>query len=202
MHAPPLPYAPDALAPLLSAGAVKLHQDVYVEAYAAGLQEALASEAQGRMNDETSATKQRAYLSIADAISYNSAGLAWHTMYWANLFTPEQGGVPSRALHQQISADFGSPRACIRELTDVGLALHGNGWLVLAFSSVAGKLVPVAVHGHTQGWGPGLLPLLVIDLWEHAYMVDYPGKKAEYLRAIWSLVNWNTVNARFASVRR
>lgn len=193
---PALPYAPNHLAPFLSDRAVLLHHQAHELPYAAALLECQASLRQSREGGAIpEKARQRAKRALTEAQAFNQAGLHLHGLYWTSLTTPGQGGAPSAALHEALHAAFGSPKNFVTEAVDLGMSI-GSGWVCLVQSPWTRKVELMAIHGHTDGWTPEAQILLPIDVWEHAYYVDYPGKKAEYLNQIWRAIDWEAVSDR------
>lgn len=178
---PPLPYAVEALEPILDAKTVRMHHDVIEAKYYTKLTELLTP---GAKLDPS-------------AICYNTAGAALHRLYWQNLVTPGQGSRPSAALNDTIVRDFGSAKSFVTACSDVSLSIRGEGWALLGWSPDLQRLVLMGVHGHTDGLVPGADVLLAIDVWEHAYITRYGPDREAYVRALWSAVNWATVSYRF-----
>jgi Fe-Mn family superoxide dismutase len=200
---PPLPYPFKALEPVVDPKTVDVHHNGHEASYYAGLDEALDSLKLAREGEKIpDATRRRMRLSLADAIAFNGAGAILHKMYWTNLCTPGQGGMPSQALHQLIVRDYGSAQMFMEEFNDVAIAIRGSGWAVLAWSPDFQRSFILAISNHQNGWIPNVVPLLIVDVWEHAYYLKYLNKRAEYVKAIWSAINWNTVNTRYAIARK
>ena len=200
---PPLPYPTKALEPAIDQKTVDVHHNGHEASYYEGLDEALESLSRAREGEKIpDATRRRMRLSLAHAVAFNGAGAALHKLYFDNLSSPGQGGMPSQALHQLIVQDFGNPQMFMEEFNDVALALRGSGWAVLVWSPDFQRSFLLAIENHQNGWIPNAVPLIVVDVWEHAYYLKYLNKRAEYVKAIWTILNWNVVNARYARARR
>jgi Fe-Mn family superoxide dismutase len=200
---PPLPYPATMLEPVIDAKTVDIHHNGHEESYYAGLDEALDSLARAREGEKIpDATRRRMRLSLAQSVAFNGSGAVLHKMYWENLCKPGQGGMPSQALHQLIVRDFGSPQMFMEEFSDIAIATRGSGWAVLAWSPDFQRSFILSIENHQNGWLPNAIPLLVVDVWEHAYYLKYQNKRADYVKAIWGIINWNAVNARYARARR
>ena len=187
---PPLPYPDTALEPVIDARTVGLHHNGHEASYHDGLQEALDHLESTRGIQAPAKLRRRMRLGLAQAIAYNGAGAILHKLYWENLGPVGQGGEPTKALHAQIVQDFGSPQQFVEEFTDIANAIRGSGWAVLVWIPWMEKLVVLPVENHQNEWIPGAVPLLVVDVWEHAYYIDYRNLRPDYLAAFWSLVNW------------
>jgi len=196
---PPLPYPETALEPVIDARTVGIHHNGHEASYYDGLEEALDHLESTRGIQAPPKLRRRMRLGLAQAIAYNGAGAILHKMYWENLGTEGKGGEPTPALHNQIVHDFGSPHQFVEEFSDIANAIRGSGWAVLAWIPWMEKLVVLPVENHQNEWIPGAAPLLVVDVWEHAYYLKYVNKRADYVRDIWRLVDWRTVSRRFAA---
>lgn len=197
----PLPYPYDALGPAIDARTVKVHHDKHQAGYVKGYNKTLKRiEASQRHRVETSGPKLIPEMLKAryQNLTFNAAGIVLHEMYWENLTSPGQGGEPTGRLLSQIEQDFGTSPVFLHEMIDVGSAIHGSGWVVLAWVPRFERLTILAVGQHQNGWIPGAVPLLVIDVWEHAYYLQYESSRLDYLKAIWGVMNWHAVNERFA----
>jgi Fe-Mn family superoxide dismutase len=195
---PPLPYPEDALEPVIDAKTVGIHHNVHEAGYYDGLEEALDHLESTRGVQAPAKLRRRMRLGLAQAIAFNGAGAILHKLYWENLTQSGKGGSPSPELHAQILRDFGSPEQFVEEFSDIANAIRGSGWAVLTWVPWMGRLVVLPVHDHQNEWIPGAQPLLIVDVWEHAYYLKYQAKRADYVKAIWGLVNWPVVSQRFA----
>lgn len=200
---PPLPYPDDALEPVIDGRTVNIHHTGHEESYYKGLEEALdsleRSRSAGKVEDRT---RRRMRLSLGQAIAFNGAGAILHHLYWENLAKPGQGGNPSKAVHDMIEWEFGSAREFIEEFSDIAISIPGSGWAVLVWSPEFQRLFILPIQNHQDNWIPGAVPLLVVDVWEHAYYLKYQNKRADYVRELWQSINWGVVSRRFAAARR
>jgi Fe-Mn family superoxide dismutase len=199
---PPLPYAEDALEPVIDAKTVGIHHNTHEASYYEGLEEALDHLESTRGVQAPTKLRRRMRLNLAQSIAFNGAGAILHKLYWENLTAVGKGGSPSADLHQQILRDFGSPQQMVEEFSDVANAIRGSGWAVLVWVPWMCRLVILPVHDHQNEWIPGAVPLLIVDVWEHAYYLKYQAKRADYVKGIWGLVNWQVVSQRFAAASR
>lgn len=202
-RAPPLPYPAKTLEPVIDAKTVEIHHNGHEASYYEGLDEALDSLARAREGEKIpDRTRRRMRLSLAHSVAFNGAGALLHKMYWENLCAPGTGSMPSQALHQLIVRDYGSPGGFTEEFSDIATGLQGSGWAVLVWSPDFKRSFILAVENHENGWIPNVVPLLIVDVWEHAYYLKYQNKRADYVKAIWSAINWQVVNNRYAYARR
>ena len=200
---PPLPYPDDELEPIIDAVTVNIHHTGHENSYYEGLDEALDHlEATRGIKDVPTTMRRRMRLGLAQTVAFNAAGAVLHKLYWDNLCQPGAGGNPSRALHEQIALDFGSAPNFVEEFSDVANAIRGSGWAILVYSPFFRRLFILPVENHENRWIPGVVPLLIVDVWEHAYYLKHQNKRADYIRDIWRAVNWQVVSHRFMQAVR
>lgn len=199
---PPLAWALDALAPVIDAETMSLHWGAHHRAYVDKLNAALAARPslQGKSLE---ALLARAGTLHADVRT--NAGQHWnHAFFWESMAPPGRGGAPDGALLAAIERDFGSPGGLVEAFDAAGAALFGSGWAWLVRAG-NGRLVvgttPDEQSPLMEGAALSGTPLLVNDLWEHAYYLGYRNRRADYLAAWWQVVNWKAVEARFATAQ-
>ena len=184
---PPLPYAADALDPVISANTIGFHYGKHHKSYVDTLNKLIA----GTRFEELSLEKIIVETVVqADQVAiFNNAAQTWnHTFYWRSL-RPKGGGAPPTALQQKIDASFGSLDACKKELATAAAAQFGSGWAWLVLE--AGELKVVKTGNAQTPLAKGVKPLLTIDVWEHAYYLDYQNLRADYTKAVLDkLLNW------------
>ncbi|HLC39850.1 MAG TPA: superoxide dismutase [archaeon] len=191
---PPLPYAYDALEPHISKEIMTLHHDKHHQAYVNGANAALEKLEKSRKGE-----MEIDYKATARDLSFNLAGHNLHAMFWPNM-GPNKGGTPGGKIADQINKDFSSFTAFAKEFSSVAKTVEGNGWAVLAFDVSTQQLFVVQLEKHNVAAIPGLRPVLVLDVWEHAYYLDYKNDRAKYVDTWWNVVNWDDVEKRFAEV--
>ena len=184
---PPLPFADNALDPVISANTLSFHYGKHHKAYVDNLNKLVAGTELADLSLEKviAATVGRA----DKAGIFNNAAQTWnHTFYW-NSLAPKGGGEPPAALKQRIEASFGTVEACKQELATAATTQFGSGWAWLALDG--DKLKVVKTANANVPLTEGMKPLLVIDVWEHAYYLDYQNRRADYVNAVLDkLVNW------------
>ncbi|MCX7183697.1 MAG: superoxide dismutase [Nitrosospira sp.] len=184
---PPLPFADNALDPVISANTLSFHYGKHHKAYVDNLNKLVAGTefADLPLEQVITATAGRA----DKAGIFNNAAQIWnHTFYW-NSLAPKGGGEPPAALKQKIEASFGTLDACKQELATAATTQFGSGWAWLALDG--DKLKVVKTANANVPLTEGMKPLLVIDVWEHAYYLDYQNRRADYVNAVLDkLVNW------------
>lgn len=185
---PALPYAENALDPVISANTVGFHHGEHHKGYVDSLNKLIAgTEFAGlsleKLMAETAGKAGRAAI-------YNNAAQAWnHTFYWRSL-RPNGGAMPPAALQQRIEDSFGDLDACKKALAAAAMARFGSGWAWLVLES--GKLKVTHTANADTPLASGAKPLLTIDVWEHAYYLDYQHRRADYVNAVLDkLINWN-----------
>lgn len=191
---PPLPYPADALEPYYDAATVTLHHGKHHAAYVAGLNSALEKLEAARASNDFAAIKH-----LSREVAFHGGGHLLHSIFWTNL-TPGGGGRPEGALAAAIDAAFGGYAAFDAQLRAATIAVEGSGWGVLA-AAPTGELAILQVERHQNQMVPGWTPILVIDVWEHAYYLKYQNRRADFVAAVLDhLVNWGDVATRFAAV--
>lgn len=196
---PPLPYDFDALEPVISAEIMKLHYTKHHQAYVDNLNKALAVYAEAE-------AKQDLPLMVAtqQAIRFNGGGHINHSIFWTNL-TPEKNGggvLQEGVLKEAIVKNFGSLESFIEKMNAKTLAIQGSGWGWLGYNKEKKSLCIQTCDNQDPLSTKGLVPLLGIDVWEHAYYLQYKNVRAEYLKSIWKVVNWKNVEARFVEAAK
>ncbi len=184
---PPLPFADNALDPVISANTLSFHYGKHHKAYVDNLNKLVAGTEFADLSLEQVIT---ATVGLADKAGvFNNAAQIWnHTFYW-NSLTPKGGGEPPAALKQKIEASFGTVEACKQELATAATTQFGSGWAWLALDG--DKLKVVKTANANVPLTEGMKPLLVIDVWEHAYYLDYQNRRADYVSAVLDrLTNW------------
>jgi Fe-Mn family superoxide dismutase len=188
---PPLPYAYDALEPHYDAATVKLHHDMHHAAYVKGLNDAEARLAAARQSGDFGAIQ-----SLERLIAFHGAGHQLHSVFWTNM-APNGGGRPNGALHAQIEKDFGSFDAFLAQFKAACVAVEGSGWGVLAYNRMFGKLEVLTAMNHQNLAQWSAEPILVCDVWEHAYYLKYNNRRAEWVNVFCaSLIAWDNVASR------
>ncbi len=191
---PQLPYAKTALAPLFNEEQMGFHYDKHHKAYIDNLNKFMETDAslKGKSLEEI-------ILSSTAGI-FNNSAQAWnHTFYWFNISPAGQGGHPASALSDAIKRDFGSIDELKAKFVDGGMKTFGSGWIWLC-TDAAGKLSLVSTSNAAVPFtGNGPIPILVADVWEHAYYVDYRNARQKYLETFWNQINWDFASENYAS---
>jgi Fe-Mn family superoxide dismutase len=189
---PPLPYAENALEPVITANTISFHYGKHHKAYVDNLNKLVAGTEYADLSLEKIITGT-AGLSEKAAIFNNAAQIWNHTFYW-NSLKPKGGGEPPAALKQRIEASFGSVDACEKELAAAAVSQFGSGWAWLVVKN--GKLEVMKTSNADTPIAHDVKPLLTVDVWEHAYYLDYQNRRGDYLDSlIKNLINWDFANS-------
>jgi len=193
---PDLPYAYDALEPFYDEQTVRLHHDMHHKAYVDGLNSAEGKLAEALEKGDFSLIKH-----IERELAFHGSGHILHTMFWENM-KPGGGGKASGAVAELIDRDFGSFENFKKVFSASAAAVEGSGWAILACNPVFEKLVLLHAEKHQDLTQWGAVPLLIVDVWEHAYYLKYQNKRAAWIEAWWNLINWDDVNRRVALMQK
>lgn len=197
MKLPDLPYDYYALEPYISADIMRLHHSKHHAAYVTNLK--LALEQYDEALHKKDVSKQ---ISLQSAIKFNGGGHLNHSIFWQNLAPNGQGGggEPTGALATAIAKTFGSFEEFKTKMSAKSAAVQGSGWGWLAYDSATCRLEILAMPNQDplSAVSPTLVPLLGIDVWEHAYYLQYKNVRPDYIKAIWNVVNWNDVAQRYS----
>ena len=196
---PPLAYPFDALEPHIDAATMEIHHDRHHQAYVDNANAALAG-------TEWESTPVEELLTMLDKlpadkqgpVRNNAGGHANHTLFW-EVIGPNGGGAPSGDLAAAIDADCGGLDALKAAMTDAGIKRFGSGWSWLVVSD--GKLEVMSTPNQDSPISEGKTPIVGIDVWEHAYYLKYQNKRPAYLEAIWNVVDWDAVAAKYAAAK-
>jgi Fe-Mn family superoxide dismutase len=192
---PDLPYDYDALEPYVDERTMHVHHDKHHQAYINNLNKALEGyeDLQKKSAIALLLDLDEVPDSIRTAVRNNAGGHAAHTMFW-KCMSPDGGGEPDGALAGAIEESFGSFGAFQTAFNKAAATYFGSGWIWLC-ADTDGKLQITTTPGHDNPVMDGLMPLLVLDVWEHAYYLKYENWRAEFIEAWWSVVDWDTVSA-------
>ena len=193
---PDLPYDYAALEPHYSAQVLELHHDKHHAAYVKGANETLEKLEAARAKDDFATI-----VGLQKSMAFHVSGHVLHSLFWKNL-SPDGGGKPEGELQAAIEQFFGDFDAFKAQLAAATTTVQGSGWGVLAWEPTGQRLIVEQVYDHQGNIGNGSEPLLVFDAWEHAYYLQYKNVKADYVDALWEIVNWQDVAERFSRVRQ
>lgn len=193
---PELPYDYSALEPHISGKIMELHHDKHHNTYVNGANTALEKLAAAREAEDLAAINQ-----FSKDLAFNLGGHTNHSVFWTNM-GPDGGGEPEGELAAAIAESFGSFAAFKKHFSAVATGLQGSGWAVLAWDSISSRLVIFQLFDQQGNVPVGVIPLLMLDMWEHAFYLDYLNIKADYVKAWWNVVNWQNVAARFDNAEK
>jgi len=198
---PPLPYDFAALEPHISAKTMQIHHGKHHQAYVTNLNAALKDhpDHQGKPIEELIANLNALPESIRTAVRNNGGGHANHSLFW-QIMKPGGGGAPAGALAQAITSELGGFDAFKEALSKAGATRFGSGWAWLILGK-DGKLAVTSTANQDSPIMEGQTPLLGVDVWEHAYYLDYQNRRPDYLTAWWNTVNWEEVGRRYDAAK-
>jgi superoxide dismutase, Fe-Mn family len=193
---PKLPYDYTSLAPYISEDQLTLHHTKHHQAYVTG--------ANAIFEKFDKARKEKTDFDIkatAKELSFHIGGNKLHTLFWQNLAPAGKGGggLPKGDLGKAIDADFGGFDRFKKEFSTAASSVEGSGWAALAYSNETGRLLIMQVEKHNMNGFPGHPILMVLDVWEHAYYLDYRNDRGKFVEAFWNIVNWDEIGKRLAA---
>jgi len=188
---PELPYAYGSLEPYYDEATVRLHHDAHHKAYVDGLNNAEGKLAEAWEKGDFTLIKH-----WERELAFHGSGHLLHSLFWVNM-APNSGGDPFGQVAERIRQDFGSFGDFKKLFTAAAVAVEGSGWALLVWNPAFQKLEVLQVEKHQNLTLWGVVALLTVDVWEHAYYLKYQNKRAAWIAAWWNLVNWQDVNDRF-----
>ena len=193
---PALPYAHDALEPHIDAQTMEIHHGKHHQAYITNLNNAIEgnAELEAKSIDELIADLDSVPEEIRGAVRNNGGGHANHSLFWS-VMGPGKGGEPSGKLAEAIAAELGGFEAFKEAFIKAGMTRFGSGWAWLSVSG--GKLEVGSTANQDSPVMEGKTPILGVDVWEHAYYLNYQNRRPDYLSAIWNVIDWDAVGARY-----
>jgi Fe-Mn family superoxide dismutase len=192
---PDLPYDYAALEPSISGTIMELHHSKHHQTYVTGANTALAQLAEARDTDNLANVNK-----LEKDLAFNLGGHVNHSIFWTNL-SPDGGDRPTGELSAAIDDNFGSFDKFQAHFTATALGVQGSGWAVLAWDSIGQRLLIVQFFDQQGNLPAGIVPLLMLDVWEHAYYLDYKNVRADYVKAFWNIANWANAQERLTAAR-
>lgn len=186
---PKLPYPSDSLAPAISQETIDFHYGKHEKAYIDNLNKLIKGT---QFEDED----LEDIIRRADGAIFNNASQAWNHIFYFFSFSPDGGGEPSGDLADAIRRDFGSFEKFKEEFEQTGVTLFGSGWVWLSRDE-DGKLFITKESNAGNPMRQGLTPILTFDVWEHAYYLDYQNRRADALKSLWDIIDWDIVESRY-----
>jgi superoxide dismutase, Fe-Mn family len=188
---PSLPYEYGALEPHYEERTLRLHHDAHHKAYVDGLNNAEAKLIKAREEGDFALVKH-----WERELAFHGSGHILHTIFWDNM-KPDGGGPATGKVAVRLEKDFGGFEPFKKQFSAAAAAVEGSGWAVLCWNPYFSKLEILTAEKHQDLTQWGAYPLLVVDVWEHAYYLQYQNKRPAFIEAWWNLVNWDDVNRRF-----
>ena len=190
---PKLEYDYKALAPVISEDLLRLHHEKHHAAYVKGANTILQKMDQARADKTDFDTK-----ATFKELSFHIGGHLLHSLFWKNLAPPDKGGgeKPSGKIAQVIEEEFGTFEYFKKVFSQTAISTEGSGWAALTFCKKTGRPIIMQVEKHNTNVYPMFRILLVLDVWEHAYYLDYQNDRGKFVEAFWTIVNWTEVNKR------
>jgi Fe-Mn family superoxide dismutase len=190
---PQLPYGYKELEPYISEQQLMIHHQKHHQAYVNGAN-AIFEKLEKTRKDKTDLDIK----AILKELSFNIGGHFLHSLFWENLAPSGKGGggKPEGILAEIINTEFGDFERFKKEFTQAALSVEGSGWSALAFDKQTGRPILMQIEKHNSNVYPTFGILMVLDIFEHAYYIDYKNEKAKFIEAFWNIVNWKTVSKR------
>nr|CCA27378.1 superoxide dismutase putative [Albugo laibachii Nc14] len=193
---PDLPYDYSALEPVISGKIMELHHAKHHQTYVNGYNQALEQYHQAEEKKD-----HGKMIALQPALKFHGGGHINHSIFWTNLTPKDQATEPMGSLHEAISKEFGSLEAFKQLFNTKTVAIQGSGWGWLGYCKQQKRLVISTLPNQDPLATTGLVPLLGIDVWEHAYYLQYKNVRADYLKSIWQIINWKNVQERFQAAQ-
>jgi len=195
---PALPYEYGALAPVISEELLKLHHQKHHQAYVNGANAVF--ERLDKAHKEHTDIDMKATLR---ELSFHMGGFRLHNLFWENLAPPGKGGggQPQGELAKAINGEFSGFDRFKKEFSQAAVSAEGSGWAVLTYCRGTGRPLIMQIEKHQVNVFPGYALLMVLDVWEHAYYLDYRNDRAKFVDAFWNIVNWDAVSRRFGAMK-
>uniref|UniRef100_A0A7S0R035 Superoxide dismutase n=1 Tax=Pyramimonas obovata TaxID=1411642 RepID=A0A7S0R035_9CHLO len=194
---PDLPYDYSALAPIISPEIMELHHAKHHRAYVTNFNIAYEKHMEAEAVGDLATM-----IALQGAIKFNGGGHVNHSMFWEMLCSPKDFELPSGDLAAAIETEFGSLEEMQKKFNAGAAAVQGSGWGWLGYNKATGKLALATTANQDPCSTTGLVPLLGVDVWEHAYYLQYKNVRPDYLTAVWNVVNWKDVASRYAAANK
>ena len=190
---PELNYDYSALEPHISARIMELHHSKHHQAYVTGANAALEAMEKARSEDNFATLPK-----LQKDLAFNLGGHVNHSIFWKNL--SPSSSAPEGDLAAAITEFFGSFEAFKNHFSAAAIGIQGSGWAYLAWDSLGNRMIIGQLYDQQGNLAMGNIPLLMLDMWEHAFYLDYQNVKADYVKAFWNIISWEDVANRFGSV--
>jgi superoxide dismutase, Fe-Mn family len=193
---PKLPYKYSDLEPFISKKQLQLHYEKHHKTYVKSANSILENLDKARIEDTEIDVKCK-----LKALSFNVAGHVLHSLFWENL-TPDRklGKIPNGTIGHYLIKEFGSFERFKKEFTQTALSVEGSGWATLAYCKQTSRPIIMQIEKHNMYVYPMFRILLVLDVWEHAYYLDYKNERGKYINAFWNNINWGMIDKRIEEI--
>jgi len=188
-----LPYDYSALEPYISGEIMELHHSKHHQSYVSGANTALEQLGEARESGQLGAVRM-----LEKDLAFHLAGHVNHSVFWRNM-SPDGGDKPDGELAAAIDEHFGSFDGFRAHFDAAATQLQGSGWAALVYQPMGNRLLIHQLYDHQANLPAGSQPLLLLDMWEHAYYLQYRNVKADYVTAFWQVVDWSDIQARYAA---
>jgi superoxide dismutase, Fe-Mn family len=188
---PPLPYPDDALEPVIDSQTIKIHHGKHFAAYVDGLNSTLEKLDKARKDGAFDNIK-----ALSRDLAFNGSGVVLHWIYF-NCIGPKAGGEPTGVVADLIKRDFGSYESFWKQFSAASKSVEASGWGILAWEPFSKRLVIMQAEKHQNLASWGAVPIMVCDVWEHAYYLKYQNRRAEYVDNFAKIIDWNKVETQF-----
>lgn len=195
-YLPELPYGLKDLEPYISEQQLTLHYQKHHQAYVNAANSILEKMARARQENADLDVK-----ATAKELAFNVGGIQLHNLFWQNMAPAGRGGggQPADSLADAIKDDFGSFERFKKEFSQAAISCEGSGWAALTYCTQTNRLMIMQIEKHHVNFPPGCQSaIMVLDVWEHAYYLDYKNARPDFVEAFWNIVNWNIVKQRFS----
>ncbi|MBP2370531.1 superoxide dismutase [Pseudonocardia parietis] len=192
---PDLPYDYGALAPHIAPEIMELHHSKHHNTYVTGLNGALDKLAEARDKNDFGAI-----VGLEKTLAFNLGGHVNHSIFWKNL-SPDGGGKPTGDLAAALDEHFGSFDAFQAHFTAAATTIQGSGWAILSWDTLGQRLLVHQLYDQQSQLPAGQTPIVMLDMWEHAFYLQYKNVKPDYVKAWWNVVNWADAGERLATAR-
>ncbi|MFW6185268.1 MAG: superoxide dismutase [Halobacteriota archaeon] len=192
---PELPYEYNALEPYINEEILRLHHDKHHNAYVNGANSALEKLEKGRKGEIEVDVK-----AVLKELSFHIGGHVLHTVFWESM-SPEKGNPPGM-LAEMIDEEFGNLDNFKNEFSKAANSVEGSGWAALVYCPFTDRLIIQQIEKHNVNFAPGLELLTCLDVWEHAYYLQYKNDKASFVKNWWNIVNWDYIGSRLSGAKK
>jgi superoxide dismutase, Fe-Mn family len=194
---PLLPFDENALEPFMSREQISIHYGKHHQAYVDGANRLL-----DRLDNERKADADTDVKALLKELSFNIGGHILHSLFWYNLISPKEAGKPEGVLLKFLNEEFGNLERFKKEFTKAAMSVEGSGWAALTFCTQTRRPIIMQIEKHSNNLYPTFGIIMVLDVFEHAYYLDYKNDRSKFIEAFWNVVNWKEVEKRLEDILR